>query len=165
MKIAEIDVNSLKPYPKNAKRHDERQIQNVAESIRQFGFVQPIVIDGENVVVIGHCRLEAAKRLGLETVPCLKVEELTQEQINTLRLVDNKTNESAWDFDILSDELKSAAIDGFDLNFQTPELEFDWDNVEEISEDNYDQPEKEKLRCPICGGVDLKVHFVKVEKK
>ena len=69
MNITEIAVSELKPYPKNTKKHDETQIANVAQSIKDNGFVQPLVIDKNNVVVIGHCRLLAAKKLGMQTVP------------------------------------------------------------------------------------------------
>lgn len=115
-KIAEI-----KPYKLNAKKHDQSQIQHVANSIKEFGFVQPIVIDENNEIVIGHCRYEASKLLGMKEVPVLKVGELTPQQVKALRLADNKTNESEWDFDLLNDELDDILdIDmedfGFDLS-------------------------------------------------
>lgn len=117
MKIINKKLAELVPYEKNAKKHDETQIANVAESIRQFGFVQPIVIDRNGVIVIGHCRALAAKKLGMEEVPCVVVSDLTEDEINALRIVDNKTNESPWDFDLLSAELPEIDLSGFDFDF------------------------------------------------
>ena len=117
MKTINKKLAELVPYEKNAKKHDETQIANVAESIRQFGFVQPIVIDRNGVIVIGHCRALAAKKLGMEEVPCVCVDDLTPEQVNALRIVDNKSNESPWDFDILPDELAEIDLSGFDFDF------------------------------------------------
>lgn len=117
MEVRNISVKDLIPYDRNTKKHDKTQINNVAESIKQYGFVQPIVIDKDNVVVIGHCRLLAAKQLKMKEVPCVCVEDLTEEQVKALRIVDNKSNESPWDFDILPDELAELDFDGFDFDF------------------------------------------------
>ena len=108
MEITKRRLADIVPYAANAKKHDKRQINNVAESIKQYGFVQPIVIDRDGVIVIGHCRALAAKKLGMEEVPCVCVDDLTPEQVNALRLVDNKSNESDWDFDLLADELEMS---------------------------------------------------------
>ena len=118
MEVMMRDLSELTPYGGNAKRHDKKQIANVAESIRQFGFVQPIVIDRYGVIVIGHCRALAAKKLGMREVPCVCVDDLTPEQVNALRLVDNKSNESDWDFDLLAEELPGLDLSAF---------AFDWD--------------------------------------
>lgn len=117
MDVRNISVKDLIPYERNTKKHDKTQINNVAESIKQYGFVQPIVIDKDNVVVIGHCRLLAAKQLKMKEVPCVCVEDLTEEQVKALRIVDNKSNESPWDFDILPDELAELDLSGFDFDF------------------------------------------------
>lgn len=117
MKITEMNVKDLKPYAKNTKKHDKTQIANVAESIKQYGFVQPIVVDKDNNIVIGHCRYEAAKKLKLETVPCVCVDELTDEQVKALRIVDNKSNESPWDMEFLADELAEVDLSAFDFDF------------------------------------------------
>lgn len=130
MNIVQKPLSEITPYAKNAKKHDKTQIANVAESIKQYGFVQPIVIDRDGVIVIGHCRALAAKKLGMKTVPCVCVDDLTPEQVNALRLVDNKSNESDWDFDLLKDELPELDLSAFD---------FDWgisdDITEEVEED------------------------------
>ena len=117
MDIKNIAVKDLIPYEKNTKKHDDVQINNVAESIKQYGFVQPIVIDKNNVVVIGHCRLLAAKKLKMSEVPCVCVEDLTEEQVKALRIVDNKSNESDWLNDILELELPDVDLSAFDFDF------------------------------------------------
>ncbi len=126
MDIKNRPVKELIPYKGNAKKHDNKQIKNVAESIRQYGFVQPVVVDKDGVIVIGHCRALAAKKLGMEMVPCVCVDDLTPEQVNALRLVDNKSNESPWDNDLLREELPGLDLSAFD---------FDW-GLKEDEEDN-----------------------------
>lgn len=144
MEIRSVKIKEIKPYDRNAKKHDDTQINNVAESIRQFGFVQPIVIDSNDVIVIGHCRFEAAKRLKYAEVPCIMVDDLTPEQVDALRIVDNKTNESPWDIDLLTEELQDLDLSMFD---------FAWDLMEEtaeateITED--EAPEVDKTNDPI----------------
>ena len=139
MKVANRNLAELTPYAGNAKKHDSTQIANVAESIRQFGFVQPIVIDRNGVIVIGHCRALAAKKLGMQEVPCVCVDDLTPEQVNALRIVDNKSNESPWDFDILPDELAELDLSGFDFDFgiedEAEETEIVEDEAPEIDDD------------------------------
>ena len=117
MNIVNKNVNELIPYEKNTKKHDKTQIKNVATSITKYGFVQPIVIDKNNVVIIGHCRLLAAKQLNMDAVPCVCADDLTEEEVNALRIVDNKTNESDWDMDILPDELLSVDLGDFEFDF------------------------------------------------
>ena len=138
MKIENRKIETLKPYEKNAKKHDKTQINNVAESIRQYGFVQPIVVDKDGVIVIGHCRYEAAKALGMKDVPCVCVDDLTEEQVKALRIVDNKSNESEWDFDLLADELPELDLSAFDFDFgidDDEETEIVEDEVPEVDED------------------------------
>ncbi len=130
MEITKRRLADIVPYAANAKKHDKRQINNVAESIKQYGFVQPIVIDRDGVIVIGHCRALAAKTMGMEEVPCVCVGDLTPEQVNALRLVDNKSNESDWDLDLLADELPDLDLSAFDFDWGLPE-----DQQEEVIED------------------------------
>ena len=136
MNIVEREVDKLIPYSRNAKKHDETQIANVAESIKQFGFVQPVVVDKNGVIVIGHCRTLAAKKLGMKTVPCVMVDELTDEQVRALRIIDNKTNESPWDMELLAEELPDIDLSGVDFDFgiDLPE-ESKEDEGKEIVED------------------------------
>lgn len=117
MNIEHLAPKDIFPYEKNAKKHDETQIKNVMESIKQFGFAQPLVIDKDNILIIGHCRLIAAKRLQLKSVPVVRMAELTPEQVKKLRLLDNKLNESEWDFDLLAEEVPILDFDGFDVDW------------------------------------------------
>ena len=117
MQIIQKKLADIVPYANNTQKHDETQIKNVAESIKKYGWVQPIVIDNDGTIVIGHCRALAAERLGIEEVPCVVVSDLTEEEINALRIVDNKTNESPWDFDLLSAELPEIDLSDFDFDF------------------------------------------------
>lgn len=134
MNIVYLPVDDLIPYEHNAKQHPEKQVEHIANSIREFGFRQPIVVDAENVVVIGHGRLLAAQKLGLEAVPVVRADDLTEEQIKALRLADNKTNESEWDFGELEAELADLALD-FDMS------EF---GFEDISANTDSEPEEER---------------------
>ena len=144
MQINDIELNKLKPFERNAKKHDERQIKNVMESIKQFGFAQPIVIDKNNVVIIGHCRLIAAKRLRLKTVPTLCMDDLNEEQVAKLRLLDNKLNESEWDFDLLAEDIPELDFSDFDIDWGLPEDILDATDV--VEDDVPDVPEEPKSK-------------------
>lgn len=128
MQIVEKKVTELKAYEKNPRKNDNA-VGPVAESIKEFGFKVPIIVDKDNVIVAGHTRLRAAKKLGMKTVPCIIADDLTPDQIKAFRLADNKVSEfSEWDMDILADELKEINLDmnvfGFDDDFgNEPELE------------------------------------------
>lgn len=128
MQIREIPINDIKPYEKNPRKNEE-SVKFVANSIKEFGFKVPIILDSDNVIVAGHTRWKAAKQLGLETVPCIDADDLSPEKIKAFRLADNKVGEySTWDLDLLAEELKDLEIDidmsdfGFldDLNVETP---------------------------------------------
>lgn len=142
MQVVMKSLEEIQPYSKNAKKHDARQIKNVAESIKQYGFVQPVVVDKNNVIVIGHCRALAAKKLGIKEVPCVCVDDLTPEQVDALRLVDNKSNESDWDFDLLKDELPELDLSAFDFDWGLPE-----EATEEVVED--EAPDVDEVSEPI----------------
>ena len=99
MQVFEIALNDLKEYENNPRKND-KAVGAVLESIKAFGFRVPLIIDGENVIVAGHTRKKAAELLGLSSVPCIKADDLTPEQIKAFRLADNKTAElSEWDFE------------------------------------------------------------------
>lgn len=126
MNIQDISIKDLKPYEKNP-RHNDQAVDYVAESIKQFGFKVPIVVDKDNVIVAGHTRYKAAKKLGINVVPCIIADDLTEEQIKAFRLADNKVSEIAdWDMDLLSEELD----DIFNLDMEA----FGFDLGEEESE-------------------------------
>lgn len=120
-KIILKSVDEIIPYANNPRRND-KAVDAVAESIKQFGFKQPIVIDGGGVVVCGYTRLKATKKLRIKTVPCIVAEDLTPEQIKAYRLADNKTAELAeWDMELLPLELDD--LQEFDMTlfgFETP---------------------------------------------
>lgn len=117
MEIRNVNPNELIPYKKNTKRHSDEQIDNVAASIKRFGFVQPVVVDKNKVIVIGHSRTLAAKKLGLTEIPVVMADTLTEEEIKALRIADNKLNESAWDLDNLEFELQDINWEEFDMDF------------------------------------------------
>lgn len=114
MEIQEFGIDEIKPYEKNPRKNED-SVKFVANSIKEFGFNVPIVIDADNVIVAGHTRWKAAKQLGLEKVPCIKKDDLTPAQIKAFRLADNKVGEfSQWDMELLGDELKDLG-DVFDM--------------------------------------------------
>ena len=134
LRIEYLPLDALKPYSRNAKKHPDEQVEHIANSIREFGFRQPLVIDRDGVLVIGHGRLLAAKKLGLKTVPCVRADDLTDEQVKALRLADNKTNESAWDDELLNLELDDILnLDMSDFGFGLKEPA----GVNEVEEDGY----------------------------
>lgn len=150
MKIVERSIGDLKPYPQNAKKHDQKQIDNVANSIRRFGWQQPIVIDRDDVVVIGHCRLLAAKKLGLETVPVTVADDLTSDEIKELRIADNKTNESPWDFGTLQLDVEGLEFEGFDFEGLTEFAEESGTGAAGGAEDDdYQEPESLPARAKL----------------
>jgi hypothetical protein len=125
MKVEYMDPVELIPYTKNAKQHPQKQIDHIANSIKRFGWQQPIVIDKNKVVIIGHGRLMAAKQLNLEKVPVVVDEDLSDEDVKALRLADNKLNESEWISGLLDEELAELAIDGIDMS------QFGFDTLQE----------------------------------
>ncbi len=146
-------LSEIKPYKKNAKKHEETQIKNVMQSIKEFGVVQPIVVDKSNTIIIGHCRYEAMKRLGYDELQedWVKVVDLSDEEAEKLRLLDNKLNESEWDLELLKDLVPSIDFSDFEIDFNLPE------EVEDINLDDFfeDAPPKDKepkkIQCPHCG--------------
>ena len=152
MKIAEVAIKDLKPYEKNP-RHNEEAVQYVAESIKQFGIRQPIVIDKDNVIVAGHTRYLAAKQLKLKTFPCVMADDLPEEKIRAYRLADNKTAEKAsWDIELLDMELAEIeTIDMTLLGFDEPEQTEQKINVGgELNTDSFSD-DKFECTCPKCG--------------
>ena len=144
MTIIQKKTADLIPYEKNPRKNDEA-VEKVAASIREFGFKVPIVIDKDNVIVAGHTRLKAAEAAGMDEVPCIVADDLTDEQIKAFRLADNKTAEFAsWDFDLLTGELQDITdIDMSEFGFDFSEI----DEEEEIIEDDYDFKENVEHRA------------------
>jgi len=116
MKIELAAIDTIKPYPNNPRKLSETAIEKVAQSIQEFGFRQPIVVDKDRIIVVGHTRYRASKKLGYKKVPITIAENLTKEQINAYRIADNRTNEEAkWDEELLKMELKELDYKDFDL--------------------------------------------------
>ena len=142
LKIEMRSVSELTPYDKNP-RNNEPDVDAVAASIREFGFKVPIILDKDGVIVAGHTRLKAAKKLGLKEVPCLIADDLTPEQIKAFRLADNKVAELAeWDMDALNEELEALTAD-FDMSefgFELDEFEQDHEVVEDDGEPENVEP-------------------------
>ena len=111
MKIEIVDINTIKPYENNPRKLKDSAIEKVAKSIKEFGFRQPIVVDKEKIIVVGHTRYRASKKLGLTNVPITIADNLTPEQINAYRIADNRTNEEAeWDIELLKDYIPNSVI-------------------------------------------------------
>lgn len=142
MNVIYKNIKELKPYKKNAKKHPKEQVERIANSIKEFGFTQPVIIDKNNCVVAGHGRILGAKKAGLKQVPTVCLEDLTEEQIKAYRLVDNRLNESEWDYNLLDEELENLTEDidmdlfGFDMDEEEQNIEAVEDNWEEEINDN-----------------------------
>lgn len=147
LKIVEININDLKEYENNPRNNDEA-VEPVMNSIKEFGFKVPIIIDKENVIIAGHTRLKAAKKLKLETVPCVIADDLTEEQIRAFRLADNKVSEFAtWDIELLDIELDNILdIDMGMFDFMKTEKI----NVDDFFTESEEKPKEEKIETVIC---------------
>lgn len=144
MKIEYMDIDTLIPYENNPRNNDEA-VKYVANSIKEFGFKNPIIIDKDNVVVAGHTRLKAAKNLGIKKIPVIRADDLTQEQIKAFRIADNKVSEIAtWDLDKLNIELQDIDLDMCDFGFDDLEIgSLGLDSDQEIIEDEVPEVEEE----------------------
>lgn len=164
MQIKMIKIEDIKPYPNNPRFNDEA-VEYVANSIKQFGFKVPMIVDKNNEIVAGHTRYKASLELGLKEVPCIVADDLTEEQIKAFRLADNKVSEkSQWNFDLLEEELNDILdIDMKQFDFE--DIKIDWEDVDEINKDNYEEPQHTLLECPSCHHIDRDIHFKKVDLK
>lgn len=146
MDVINININKLKPYDKNPRKNDEA-VKYVAESIKEFGFKVPIVVDKNNVIVAGHTRYKASQKLKMTEIPCIIADDLTEEQIRAFRLADNKVGElSEWDFDLLDAELNEIIdIDmeafGFDM--------LEYEETTEAFEDDFEVQEPEEAKSKL----------------
>ena len=125
MDVKLVDINDIRPYEGNPRMNDEA-VEAVAASLKQFGFRQPIVVDEQMVIIVGHTRWKAAKKLGLAKVPVHVAKDLTAEKVKAYRIADNQTNTLAdWDYELLPIELKDLQAADFDLSL----LGFDADEL------------------------------------
>jgi len=162
MLVSLITIDKITPYARNPRKNDGA-IAKVKASLQEFGFRQPIVVDKDNVVIVGHTRLEAARQLGLKEVPVHIAEGLTKAQVKAYRIADNRTNQEAeWDVDYLRLELNELAVGDYDLAltaFDDDELTSymrDVPNFDPASIDDQGKLDEKALKevncdCPKCG--------------
>lgn len=149
-------ISDLKPYANNPRINDDA-VEFVANSIKEFGFKVPIIITKDDVIIAGHTRLKASRKLGLVEVPCIVADDLTEDQIKAFRLADNKVGELAsWDFSKLEEELAGIELDMSLFNFDLSELSLEFDDkIKEAEEDDFDIeeniPEVATTKGGICG--------------
>lgn len=147
MTIKEIAVADLIPYEKNPRKND-KAVDAVMASIKEFGFKVPCVVDSDNVLITGHTRVKAAKKLGLKTVPCVVADDLTDEQVKAFRLADNKVAELAdWDWELLAEE--AFDVDTIDLE----DFGFDLDDV--FGRQEYIEPHRHNANTLRLDAVDM----------
>lgn len=140
--IVEKNIEDLIPYVRNARIHTSEQVTRIAASIKEFGFINPVLIDKNNGIIAGHGRVEAAKKLNMETVPCIFVEHLTETQKKAYILADNKLAlDSGWDKEMLKIELEELSESNFDIDFLNFDIDLNKDAELEIIENT--TPEKE----------------------
>ena len=146
LKIEYVDVAKLKPYDKNTRKHEDYDVSQIAKSIEQYGFNDPIGIWGkDNIIVEGHGRLLAAKKLGMKEVPCIRLDDLTDEQRREYAILHNKTAElSSWDFDLLAEDIGDLDFSDFDIDWGLPA------DVEETEIVEDEAPEVDEESEPIC---------------
>lgn len=144
MEIKNVKIAEIKPYANNAKTHPEEQVEKIANSIKAFGFKQPLVLEDDGTIIIGHGRFAAAKKLGLNEVPCIYASDLNEAQIKALRLADNKVAESEWDFLKLDGELEELNdLFDFDMSPFGFDTAADDEEEKEIQEDEAPEPPTE----------------------
>ena len=152
LKIEYKNVNDIIPYENNP-RVIEKAVDAVAKSIEEFGFKNPIILDKANVIVAGHTRLKAAEKLGIEKVPVIYADDLTEDQVKAFRLADNKVSEfSEWDFDKLEKELESVDMDLSDFGFNSADICLDVNDEDFLTDTEITKTkEPKKVICPECG--------------
>ena len=122
-KVEKVDISKVIPYHNNPKEHPPQQVDKIASSIKHYGFTQPIVIDEDNEIIIGHGRYEASKKLGLAQIPAIRRDDLTEAEAKALRIADNKVAESEWNFEALEVEFETIDIEELETGFTPEELE------------------------------------------
>lgn len=163
MKIEQIELDKLIPYEFNNRKHEEQQVNRIANSIDQFGFNQPIVIDESNIILVGHGRFLAAQKLGLTKCPTVVLKNLSEEQKKAYRILDNKLqNDSSWDFDNLGLELGFLEDQGFDLKeWGLDELQDLFPKEEnEVVDDEFEPTEQEDIYVKVGDLIELGQHRV-----
>ena len=162
LQVEYLDIDSLIPYENNP-RINENAVEKVADSIKEFGFKNPIIIDSDNVIVAGHTRMLSAKKLGLKEVPIIRVDDLTENQIRAFRIADNKTTEFAeWDIGSLKielEELMDSEVDILTTAFTQVEIDGMFDEIfiddffDEESEHTPKSDEPKRIICQCCNSI------------
>ena len=144
MNVKEIDVNVISEYKNNARIHSQEQVEQIAKSIKEFGFLNPILIDDKNTIIAGHGRLMGAKKLGLKNVPTIQIKHLSESQKKAYIIADNKIGlNSMWNEDVLKTELEAIG----ELNLDTNLTGFTIKEVSKLFEDDSDKYTK-KVETP-----------------
>ena len=139
-----VPINQLKPYKNNARTHNEKQIEKIANSIQEFGFINPVLIDSDYGIIAGHGRVKGAEKLGMVEVPCLFVEDLTEEQKRAYIIADNKLAlDAGWDYDLLKIELEELDDLDFDITLTGFDLDIVYDDDEGYYGDERERTNKE----------------------
>ena len=163
-----ISTADLIPYARNSRTHSDAQVSKLEASIREFGFLNPIIVDGQNGIIAGHGRVMAAQKLGMETLPCIEAAHLTDAQRRAYVIADNRMAlDAGWDDELLKVELKDLDAVGFDLTltgFSIEEMdglffEPDFAPGSEDDQGKLDELAPKMVTCPHCGGEwDLREH-------
>lgn len=156
-KVIYMPVADLQGYKGNARQHGEEQIAALMKSIKSFGFTAPVMIDDEGIIIAGHGRVEAAKRLHYTTVPCIRLSNLSKAQQKAYVIADNQLASMAtWDWDMLSSEIDNLKDEDFDIGLlgftkeQIDEMIGSPDDPVEIPDENVKKPDSDTAICPKC---------------
>lgn len=156
-------IEQLIPYHNNPKRHPEDQIDKIASSIKEYGFTVPVLVAGDGEIIAGHGRVKAAKKLGLEEVPVIRRDDLSEAQIKAFRIMDNKAAESGWDYEKLDAEVERleemevdvpgmTGLDDVELSDFDEDLDIDSHfETDETQDDDSESEEEGDVECPNCG--------------
>ncbi len=157
MEVRNMNIDDIKPYDNNPRDNDNA-VESTANSIKEFGWQQPIVVDKDMVIIVGHTRYKAAKKLGYKEVPVVIASNLNKEQVRAYRLADNKTGELAnWVYgDLMSEIQEIQDLDLTDFGFNDSDLDISDKWEDNVSLDDYEEPdtsnfEPKKCICPKCG--------------
>ena len=158
--IVRINLDKLKKYERNNKKHPQEQIDKIKRSIEAFGFRNPILVDKDYNIIAGHGRVTAAKQLGMSQAPCIIIDNLTPEDIRAFRIMDNRSAQSEWDLDSL--KLEFTALDEADFDLDLTGFDFDEISMYMKDKDETYNPKNKEINidtfgddlnivCPKCG--------------
>lgn len=150
LEIKYVDIDDIKPYENNP-RFNDNAVEYVKNSIKEFGFKVPMILDKDNKIVCGHTRYKSALELGLKEIPVIYADDLTEEQIKAFRIADNKVSEFAdWDYELLDEELENIDIDMTEFGVEDIEADIEPLEYNEPVGGGSEPKVKEKVQCPNC---------------